>query len=143
VLCHSSMQEQRDAVPMDINFHPENQNIMTDIGNREAQHYNDFADRTRQLAKSSQMVVHYQDSQGKARIKGGTDLKSSQAYPKRFGTAYARVRSRFLKSKKRSANAFLRRALRGSDRANNTLRVNRLWIKHSNLEPVLDFLMKR
>lgn len=26
------MQEQRDAVPMDINFHPENQNIMTDIG---------------------------------------------------------------------------------------------------------------
>ena len=30
------------------------------------------------------MVVRYVDSNGKQRIKGGTNLKSSQSYPKRF-----------------------------------------------------------
>lgn len=29
-----------------------------------------------------QMVVSYRDSAGKARIKGGKDLKSSQSYPR-------------------------------------------------------------
>lgn len=31
-----------------------------------------------------EMVVHYQDSKGRARIKGGRHLKQSQSYPKGF-----------------------------------------------------------
>jgi len=31
-----------------------------------------------------QMAIKYQDHQGKARVKGGRDLKSSQSYPVPF-----------------------------------------------------------
>lgn len=47
----------------------------------------DYADPNRELTKASEMIVRYVDGAGKERIKGGADLKSSQAYPKAsFGT---------------------------------------------------------
>ena len=30
------------------------------------------------------MVTHYEDGSGKARVKGGSALKQSQAYPRKF-----------------------------------------------------------
>ena len=44
---------------------------------------NDFADRSLVPENTAEMVVHYVDSSGKKRIKGGGDLKASQAYPTR------------------------------------------------------------
>ena len=54
------------------------------LGKPEAIGFNDFEDRSLKLAKTSQMVVHYRDGNGKARIKGGSGLKRSQAYPLKF-----------------------------------------------------------
>ena len=45
---------------------------------------NGFANKALEPAKKSEMVVHYQDGSGKKRIKGGADLKASQAYPREF-----------------------------------------------------------
>ncbi|CAK9082755.1 unnamed protein product, partial [Durusdinium trenchii] len=43
---------------------------------------NDYADRTLQGDNTTrEMVVPYQDRRGRRRIKGGRDLKNSQAYP--------------------------------------------------------------
>ena len=53
-------------------------------GSPEAARFNDWEDRTRLLARQSQMVVHYTDRSGRARITGGADLKRSQAYPKKL-----------------------------------------------------------
>lgn len=44
---------------------------------------NEWADRTLR-PKNPNMVTHYEDSQGKARIKGGSALKQSQSYPLKF-----------------------------------------------------------
>lgn len=54
------------------------------LGKPEASGFNNFEDRSLKLAKTAEMVVKYQDSQGRARIKGGKGLKSSQAYPCKF-----------------------------------------------------------
>lgn len=54
------------------------------LGKPEASGFNNFEDRSLKLAKTAEMVVKYQDSQGRARIKGGKGLKSSQAYPFKF-----------------------------------------------------------
>ena len=53
-------------------------------GHDEVAEVNGFANRNRELARSSQMVRHYRDSNGKARITGGADLKKSQSYPRLF-----------------------------------------------------------
>lgn len=52
-------------------------------GRPEASHINNFADKSLQPSKKSQMIVRYTDGAGVARIKGGRDLKASQAYPGR------------------------------------------------------------
>ena len=52
------------------------------LGKPEADDVNNFANRALVPAKSSEMVVHYKDSNGVDRIKGGRDMKASQAYPK-------------------------------------------------------------
>lgn len=44
----------------------------------------DFADRSLKPHEDCEMVVKYQDSSGKKRVKGGSDLKASQAYPVKF-----------------------------------------------------------
>ena len=45
------------------------------LGKPEASGFNNFEDRSLKLAKTAEMVVKYQDSQGRARIKGGKGLK--------------------------------------------------------------------
>ena len=52
-------------------------------GHAEIDRVNDYADRTLQGDNTTrEMVVPYQDRRGRRRIKGGRDLKNSQAYPK-------------------------------------------------------------
>lgn len=46
-------------------------------------HLDTYADKSAKPPNKSEMVVKYTDSQGKARIKGGADLKMSQSYPRR------------------------------------------------------------
>ena len=53
-------------------------------GRREIQELNDFADRSLRPENQSEMIVRYEDSEGNKRIKGGSDLKASQAYPKKL-----------------------------------------------------------
>ena len=45
---------------------------------------NDFANKTLVPPKKTKLVVHYTDSKGQPRIKGGPGLKLSQSYPLRF-----------------------------------------------------------
>ena len=45
---------------------------------------NDEADRSLVPSGSTEMVRHYTDGKGRARICGGRDLKLSQSYPKEF-----------------------------------------------------------
>lgn len=47
-------------------------------------HINSLADKSLAGSAEKEMVVHYTDGKGKRRIKGGRDLKQSQAYPERF-----------------------------------------------------------
>ena len=49
-------------------------------GEPRASEINDFADRSLRPSNPN-MVTHYEDSSGRARIKGGSALKQSQAYP--------------------------------------------------------------
>ena len=43
----------------------------------------DYANKSlKPMEGGPEMVVHYTDANGKSRIKGGSGLKSSQAYPK-------------------------------------------------------------
>ncbi|CAK8988087.1 Uncharacterized protein SCF082_LOCUS1242 [Durusdinium trenchii] len=77
---------------------------------------------------SRQMVVKYVNQKGESRIHGGAHLKSSQAYPKQFGVALAKVRTKFAKRHRRQAMSFLRQA-RMSDREFDCRpRINRAWI---------------
>ena len=55
---------------------------MGPLGKPEADDVNNFANRSLVPAKTSEMVIHYKDSKGVDRIKGGRDMKASQAYPK-------------------------------------------------------------
>lgn len=92
---------------------------------------------------SRQMVVKYVNQKGESRIHGGAHLKSSQAYPKQFGVALAKVRTKFAKRHRRQAMSFLRQA-RMSDREFDCRpRINRAWIAGADLQPVLDFLSKQ
>lgn len=52
-------------------------------GETHATEFNDFADRSLRPT-NPHMVTHYQDGNGKARVKGGSALKQSQAYPRKF-----------------------------------------------------------
>ena len=46
-------------------------------------HINDYANKAlKGSSEAKEMVVHYTDGKGKRRIKGGSDLKSSQSYPR-------------------------------------------------------------
>lgn len=88
------------------------------------------------------MVVRYQNAKGERRIHGGSDLKSSQSYPRRFGVALAKVRTRFHKSIRRRAFKALKdaRKNRHVSNYNTSSRVNRAWMAGANLQPILDFL---
>ena len=52
-----------------------------ELGHEAVDEINTFADKSLQPEKSTEMVVHYYDEQGRRRCHGGKDLKSSQAYP--------------------------------------------------------------
>ena len=53
-------------------------------GRKETGDITQFENRSLELEKSTEMVVKYTDSNGVERIKGGSGLKDSQAYPKMF-----------------------------------------------------------
>ncbi|CAK9035505.1 unnamed protein product [Durusdinium trenchii] len=90
-------QAKRSAVPMDIELDGSGQNILDNVGfcnmlhqvlrlepgHPEVYEINDFADRSLQ-PQDAEMVVHYTDGNGRARVKGGASLKASQAYPDMF-----------------------------------------------------------
>ena len=52
-------------------------------GEPRASQINDYADRSLRPSNPN-MVTHYEDSSGRARVKGGSALKQSQAYPLRL-----------------------------------------------------------
>ncbi|CAK9081794.1 unnamed protein product [Durusdinium trenchii] len=109
---------------------------------REMQDINNHADRSLVPPKSTEMVVHYVDSTGKKRVKGGADMTASQSYPRSFGRAYARLRTRHLQTIRRRANEFHRRALRAQGKF-DLKHKNKLWMDHANLGPILSFLAKQ
>lgn len=55
-------------------------------GREEIENLYEFKPYPHQLPKheQKQMVEHYLDKSGKARVKGGADLKASQAYPRQW-----------------------------------------------------------
>ena len=61
----------------------------------------------------------------------------------RFGTALAKVRTKYGKSIRRRAMKFLREAKksRRTNHYNMSSRVNRAWMAGANLQPVLDFMV--
>ena len=57
--------------------------VLLASGHKEMDHINDYANKAlKGNKKAKEMVVHYVDQSGKHRIKGGSDLKSSQSYPR-------------------------------------------------------------
>lgn len=54
------------------------------LGRNEINELNHFADKSLLPSGDTQMVVRYKDAQGRNRIKGGSDLKKSQSYPRKF-----------------------------------------------------------
>ena len=113
------------------------------------------------------MVVHYTDRSGRERIKGGRDLKASQAYPQatlgckvsmgpkhvgfnhyrsntpRFGVAMGRLRSKYAKQQRRKAAKFLLAALEGSSELNAASSADQFWSKHAGLKSIFAFLAKQ
>ncbi|CAL1138490.1 unnamed protein product [Cladocopium goreaui] len=88
------------------------------------------------------LVDFYVDSKGKQRVKGNAQLKLSQAYARAFGKALAKLRTKHLQRSKRMARALLKRAA-GSVRKGafkNTSHQMSFWVKHANLETVLEYL---
>lgn len=61
----------------------------------------------------------------------------------RFGAALAKCRSMNTKKNRRLALQFIARAKRTENNLDVRSRVNAMWRKHGNLEPVLAFLSKR
>ena len=59
-----------------------------------------------------EIVVRYMNAKGESRIHGGSALKGSQSYPKKFGQALAKVRSKHQKRNHRKAMAWLAKASR-------------------------------
>ncbi|CAK9073155.1 unnamed protein product [Durusdinium trenchii] len=88
------------------------------------------------------MVERYVDSSGVSRVKGGADLRASQAYPQGFGRALAAVRTSHLKRHKRTARRFLEEASETENVMNERPRLNSAWVTGANLKPVLAFLSK-
>lgn len=58
------------------------------LGRNEINELNQFADRSRVPTGSTEMAIRYKDSKGRDRIKGGSDLKKSQSYPRKFFGIY-------------------------------------------------------
>ncbi|CAK9078191.1 unnamed protein product [Durusdinium trenchii] len=90
-----------------------------------------------------QMTIRYIDGSGKNRCKGGADLKASQHYPKGFGKALSRVRSRNQQALRRQAKRLLKLASRTQHNVDERTTVNAHWMKHANLGPVLSYLAAR
>ena len=87
-----------------------------------------------------EIVVRYMNAKGESRIHGGSALKGSQSYPKKFGQALAKVRSKHQKRNHRKAMAWLRRARKSEQDYDRRPRINKAWVAGANLQPVLDFL---
>lgn len=63
--------------------------------------------------------------------------------PLRFGTAVAKVRSRFQKRHVAAARRFLRAAVKDkTSKCDARPSINNMWMKHANLEPIIKFLSK-
>ncbi|CAK9018523.1 unnamed protein product [Durusdinium trenchii] len=108
---------------------------------KEVDHINSLADKSLAGSAEKEMVVHYTDGKGKRRIKGGRDLKQSQAYPERFGRAVAKVRTRFSKVHRQQALKFLKRAKHGD--ADCRTKTHKLWVEGADLQSVFGYLGKR
>lgn len=88
------------------------------------------------------LVDVYYDKKGIRRVKGNGQLKRSQAYPKQFGRALARLRTRSMKATKLNAARFLKNAMAHAKDASDskTSKAMSFWFKHADLEPVISFL---
>ncbi|CAL1128084.1 unnamed protein product [Cladocopium goreaui] len=110
----------------------------------EAVEVNDFANKTLVPPKKTKLVIHYKDSKGQPRIKGGPGLKLSQSYPLRFGVAFAKVRSRHQKKHRSEAHRFLRTVVRdGTSAVDPSPKMNKFWVDHANLNPIFSYLSKQ
>ncbi|CAK9060067.1 Putative rhamnose biosynthetic enzyme 1 [Durusdinium trenchii] len=99
--------------------------------------------RPRQLPKiveeePKEMVIHYKDKEGKARIQGGKDLKSSENYPIWFGRSMSRMRSRYAAQVRKDAKKIVKRYLKHCKAVPINSKGSPKWIKWANLQPVLD-----
>ncbi|CAK9059461.1 unnamed protein product [Durusdinium trenchii] len=96
----------------------------------------------RQLVKKH-MVKRYVDGNGKQRVCGGVDLKTSQAYPKHFGVALAACRSATAANRRLTAKRFLEVARRSSNEADGRRHIDKVWRDAAQLDSVIKFLTQR
>lgn len=89
------------------------------------------------------MVVHYLAKDGRRRVKGGSDLKRSQAYPAQFGVALSAIRTRHAARIAKHAIRFLRTARTTQNKLNESDRINKLWVNAANLKPVIAYLSQQ
>ncbi|CAK9072735.1 Uncharacterized protein SCF082_LOCUS35732 [Durusdinium trenchii] len=90
------------------------------------------------VREKHELVEKYVDGKGKSRIKGSSNLKSSQTYPLQFGRALARLRTRRMKDIKKTSKAFVKQSPQSvAKKRTGSLSV---WIDMANLQPVFDYL---
>ncbi|CAJ1372520.1 unnamed protein product [Effrenium voratum] len=111
---------------------------------KEIEHLEQFAprhlpavDRDREPCE---MVIHYKDTKGIDRIKGGKDLKKSQAYPRLFGRSLAKLRTSQRASQQSEARKIRKRWLKQGPGSLNSKDSAR-WIKWADLDGVMQFLV--
>ncbi|CAK8999735.1 unnamed protein product [Durusdinium trenchii] len=154
------MQEGRSVFAYDIVYNSEFMDIMTPQGfalaiyavlntKRAASGHGEILDELDKfkplrtpVREKHELVEKYVDGKGKSRIKGSSNLKSSQAYPLQlfalFGRALARLRTRRMKDIKKTSKAFVKQSPQSvAKKRTGSLSV---WIDMANLQPVFDYL---
>lgn len=86
------------------------------------------------------LVEHYHDASGKSRIKGNQMLKGSQSYPRGFGRALSKLRTRHGKRLRSAAKNLILKNAREFKQIPKNTRKNRLWEKCAHLKPIFEYL---
>ncbi|CAL1153538.1 unnamed protein product [Cladocopium goreaui] len=108
-------------------------------GHRYVDDINSFKPPRLPQARKTALVDHYVDSKGVKRIKGSKAMKSSQSYPRQFGTAVARLRTRYLTRVKKDASNLLKTSgpVRKLTKRQSSFNV---WVNAASLTSVIQYL---
>ncbi|CAK8998940.1 unnamed protein product, partial [Durusdinium trenchii] len=131
----------RTAITFELNDDPASQDILSHG------EIDDLLDEATEPVQSSgpppEMTIRYQNQKGEWRCKGGKDLKQSQHYPRKFGRAMSKTRTKNARAVKRAARRFLRKALDTENTLDSAVASNSHWLKHAKLLSVMQFLGSR